>query len=129
MSKKKSAPDIVTELREHADEILDPGYPYYGTPQLVRKAADEIERLRARLAEREAELDQQTRDCISAIREAQDRGARLAEAEALLREAAAWRVAIECVAPELGGTVMTLNRIDAFLSADSATHREDDSHE
>ena len=46
------------------------------------------------------------------------------EAEALLREIVAWRVAIECVAPELGGVATTLSRIDAFLAADSATHRE-----
>lgn len=49
---------------------------------------------------------------------------RLCEAVALLREIVAWRVAIECVAPELGGVATTLSRIDAFLAADSATHRE-----
>ena len=39
--------DLVKRLRKQADEILDPGYPYYGTPELVREAADEIERLQA----------------------------------------------------------------------------------
>ena len=39
--------DIVKRLRDQADDVLDPGYPYYGTPELVREAADEITRLRA----------------------------------------------------------------------------------
>jgi len=39
--------DLVKRLRKQADEILDPGYPYYGTPELVREAADEMERLQA----------------------------------------------------------------------------------
>ena len=51
--------------------------------------------------------------------------ARLAEAEALLKQMAAWRVAIECVAPELGGVSMTLARIDAHLAADSAEVKHD----
>jgi hypothetical protein len=38
---------LAAKLRRHASEVLDPGYPYYGTPELVRKAADEIDRLRA----------------------------------------------------------------------------------
>ena len=50
--------------------------------------------------------------------------ARLAEAEALLKQMAAWRVAIECVAPELGGASMTLARIDAFLAAVSASETQ-----
>ena len=41
---------------------------------------------------------------------------RLAEADALLREMLAWKVAIECIAPELGGAIMTLVRIDAHLA-------------
>lgn len=42
--------------------------------------------------------------------------ARLAEADALLREAAAWRTVVECIAPEIGGLIMTLARIDAHLA-------------
>jgi hypothetical protein len=38
---------LAAKLRRHASQVLDPGYPYYGTPELVRKAADEIDRLRA----------------------------------------------------------------------------------
>jgi hypothetical protein len=38
--------NLTARLRKHADEVLDPGYPYYGTPEMVREAADEIERLR-----------------------------------------------------------------------------------
>jgi hypothetical protein len=38
---------LAAKLRRHALQVLDPGYPYYGTPELVRKAADEIDRLRA----------------------------------------------------------------------------------
>jgi hypothetical protein len=38
--------DLASRLRKHAKEVLDPGYPYYGTPEMVREAADEIERLR-----------------------------------------------------------------------------------
>jgi hypothetical protein len=39
--------NLPARLRKHADEVLDPGYPYYGTPEMVRKAADEIDRLRS----------------------------------------------------------------------------------
>jgi hypothetical protein len=46
--------DLARRLRKHAKEVLDPGYPYYGTPEMVREAADEIERLRLTDAEREA---------------------------------------------------------------------------
>jgi hypothetical protein len=38
---------LASKLRRHASQVLDPGYPYFGTPELVRKAADEIDRLRA----------------------------------------------------------------------------------
>lgn len=38
--------DLASRLRKHAEEVLDPGYPYYGTPEMVREAASEIERLR-----------------------------------------------------------------------------------
>lgn len=38
---------LSNKLRRHATEVLDPGYPFYGTPELVRQAADEIDRLRA----------------------------------------------------------------------------------
>jgi hypothetical protein len=37
---------LAAKLRRHASQVLDPGYPYFGTPELVRKAADEIDRLR-----------------------------------------------------------------------------------
>jgi hypothetical protein len=46
--------NLTARLRKHADEVLDPGYPYYGTPEMVREAADEIARLRLTDAEREA---------------------------------------------------------------------------
>ena len=46
--------DLASRLRQHADEVLDPGYPYYGTPEMVREAADEIERLRLTDEERAA---------------------------------------------------------------------------
>ena len=46
--------NLPARLRKHADEVLDPGYPYYGTPEMVREAADEIARLRLTDAEREA---------------------------------------------------------------------------
>jgi hypothetical protein len=46
--------DLASRLRKHAEEVLDPGYPYYGTPEMVREAADEIERLRLTGEEREA---------------------------------------------------------------------------
>jgi hypothetical protein len=46
--------NLPARLRKHADEVLDPGYPYYGTPEMVREAADEIERLRLTAEEREA---------------------------------------------------------------------------
>jgi len=46
--------NLPARLRKHADEVLDPGYPYYGTPEMVREAADEIERLRLTDEEREA---------------------------------------------------------------------------
>jgi hypothetical protein len=45
---------LASKLRRHASQVLDPGYPYYGTPEMVREAADEIERLRLTDAEREA---------------------------------------------------------------------------
>jgi hypothetical protein len=38
---------LASKLRRHASQVLDPGYPYFGTPELVRRAADEIDRLRA----------------------------------------------------------------------------------
>jgi hypothetical protein len=46
--------DLASRLRKHAEEVLDPGYPYYGTPEMVREAADEIERLRLADEERSA---------------------------------------------------------------------------
>jgi hypothetical protein len=46
--------DLASRLRKHAEEVLDPGYPYYGTPEMVREAADEIERLRLTDEERAA---------------------------------------------------------------------------
>jgi hypothetical protein len=46
--------NLTARLRKHADEVLDPGYPYYGTPEMVREAADEIERLRLTDEERAA---------------------------------------------------------------------------
>jgi hypothetical protein len=46
--------NLTARLRKHADEVLDPGYPYYGTPEMVREAAAEIDRLRLTDAEREA---------------------------------------------------------------------------
>jgi hypothetical protein len=46
--------NLPARLRKHADEVLDPGYPYYGTPEMVREAADEIERLRLTDEERAA---------------------------------------------------------------------------
>jgi len=46
--------DLASRLRKHAEEVLDPGYPYYGTPEMVREAADEIERLTLTDKEREA---------------------------------------------------------------------------
>lgn len=39
-------------LLRHAAEVLDPGYPFFGTPELVREAAAEIARLRKQLARR-----------------------------------------------------------------------------
>lgn len=44
---EKQMKNLPARLRKHADEVLDPGYPYYGTPEMVRKAADEIDRLRS----------------------------------------------------------------------------------
>jgi len=46
--------NLPARLRKHAEEVLDPGYPYYGTPEMVREAADEIERLRLTDEERAA---------------------------------------------------------------------------
>jgi hypothetical protein len=46
--------NLTARLRKHADEVLDPGYPYYGTPEMVREAASEIERLRLTDEERAA---------------------------------------------------------------------------
>jgi hypothetical protein len=46
--------NLPARLRKHADEVLDPGYQYYGTPEMVREAADEIERLTLTHEEREA---------------------------------------------------------------------------
>jgi hypothetical protein len=46
--------NLPARLRKHADEVLDPGYPYYGTPEMVRDAAYEIERLRLTDEERTA---------------------------------------------------------------------------
>jgi hypothetical protein len=46
--------NLEAKLRRHASQVLDPGYPYYRTPELVREAADEIARLRLTDAEREA---------------------------------------------------------------------------
>jgi hypothetical protein len=46
--------NLPARLRKHADEVLDPGYPYYGTPEMVRDAADEIARLRLTDEERDA---------------------------------------------------------------------------
>lgn len=37
--------NIATRLKNHADQVLDPGYPFFGTPELVREAAVEIKRL------------------------------------------------------------------------------------
>lgn len=46
--------NLPARLRKHADEVLDPGYPYHGTPEMVREAADEIERLWLTDEDREA---------------------------------------------------------------------------
>jgi hypothetical protein len=46
--------NLEAKLRRHASQVLDPGYPYYRTPELVREAADEIARLRLTDEEREA---------------------------------------------------------------------------
>jgi hypothetical protein len=46
--------------------------------------------------------------------------ARLAAADALLREIAGHRPAVAFFAPQLAGVIAALNRIDAFLAADSA---------
>lgn len=43
--------DIVKRARKHAKDVLDQGYPYYGTPELVREMADEIACLRLTDAE------------------------------------------------------------------------------
>ena len=52
---------------------------------------------------------------------------RLAEAEALLREA---RMGVKNSAVQFGYPYTEyVDRIDAFLAPDSATHREDGSHE
>jgi hypothetical protein len=50
------------------------------------------------------------------IQRAENAEAALVESDALLREMLAWKVAIECIAPELGGAIMTLARIDAHLA-------------
>jgi hypothetical protein len=42
---------LVERLRDQADKILDPGYPFFGTPELVRDAADRIEALEQALRE------------------------------------------------------------------------------
>jgi hypothetical protein len=54
------------------------------------------------------------------VQRAENAEAALVESDALLREMLAWKVAIEYIAPELGGAIMTLARIDAFLAPDSA---------
>ena len=56
--------DLVKRLRKQADEILDPGYPYYGTPELVREAADEIERLQAVMDAAEQEIARIREECL-----------------------------------------------------------------
>jgi hypothetical protein len=53
------------------------------------------------------------------IQRAENAEAALVESDALLREMLAWKVAIECIAPELGGAIMTLARIDAHLARNS----------
>ena len=50
------------------------------------------------------------------IQRAENAEAALVESDALLREMLAWKVAIECIAPELGGAIMTLARIGAHLA-------------
>jgi len=50
------------------------------------------------------------------VQRAENAEAALVESDALLREMLAWKVAIECIAPELGGAIMTLARIDAHLA-------------
>lgn len=49
--------DLVTLLRDTATDVLDPGYPYYGVPELVRHAASAIERLTADLRAEERGQD------------------------------------------------------------------------
>lgn len=49
--------DLVTLLRDTATDVLDPGYPYCGVPELVRDAADAIERLTADLRAEERGQD------------------------------------------------------------------------
>ena len=81
------------------------------------------------LSERDFEYNRKTNALIERhAKQIEGLLARLAEAEALLKQMAAWRVAIECVAPELGGVSMTLARIDAFLAADSAPAQENEAH-
>jgi len=83
--------DIVKRARKHAKDVLDPGYPYYGTPELVREMADEIARLRRTDEEREAieRLCEATNDMIDNDKRAggcfwQDDAAAVAAARGLL---------------------------------------------
>ena len=46
--------NIAKKLRKHADDVLDPGYPFYGTPELVRKAATALDQLQANCDEMRA---------------------------------------------------------------------------
>ena len=54
------------------------------------------------------------------IQRAENAEAALVESDALLREMLAWKVAIECIAPELGGAIMTLARIGAHLAREQS---------
>ena len=102
--------EMLAECRANAELLLN-------APRLAAENAA----LRSQLAEeqeRHAQLqarcfDQGSQSVFDAVREARER---LAEANALLREAAAWRTAVECIAPEIGGLIMTLARIDAHLA-------------
>lgn len=77
--------------------------------RLNQQAADESAGYARQLAEAEEE-----RALI--LQRAENAEAALVESDALLREMLAWKVAIECIAPELGGAIMTLARIYAHLA-------------
>jgi hypothetical protein len=83
-----------------------------GADEIMRRAADEIDRLRV-IEQTEAAMRRRLEEAVADCERLRER---VVEAEALLKQMTAWRVAIECVAPELGGVSMTLARIDAHLS-------------